>query len=183
VVRPRRRGVADATGGRRPIPRAARHWAALAVLAAAAALAAPAAAFEIVVAAGLDGLRGPGAAAAAVEARSDALRAWRRGALLFRAAVETDGDGDLWGGAGPVLFPPLGAIWRVEASVMLGAYRDGGGNDLGAGVPIFRSMLGLSRALAPGWRLGASISHKSNAGTAARNPGVETLLVGVTRSF
>lgn len=147
------------------------------------AIAAPAAAFEIVASAGVDGLRGGRVAAAGVEARTGPLATWRRVELRLGAAAETDADGDLWGGAGPVLLAALASGWRLEASVMPGAYHDGGGDDLGAGSPMFRSMLGVSRVVADGWRLGVSVNHKSNAGTASDNPGVETVLVGVTGNF
>ncbi len=67
---------------------------------------------------------------------------------------------------------------------MLGWYAAGGeGNDLGTDFPIFRSQVGASYALADDWRLGASVSHKSNARTADYNPGVETFFVSLIRRF
>ncbi len=150
---------------------------------AAAALAAPPAlaASEIVASLGVDDLRGDRVAAAGLELRTGAL--WSRSRFDLGLGAAFAIDDDFWAGAGPVLTIGLAPRWRLETSVMLGSYVDGGGNDLGTDFPIFRSMLGASYALGAAWRVGASIDHKSNARTANRNPGVETFLVSITRSF
>jgi hypothetical protein len=103
--------------------------------------------------------------------------------LGLGAAIEFDDDRDGWGGAGLVLLAPLGPNWRLEATVMPGVYAEGLGEDLGTRAPVFRTTLGASRALSGPWRIGAAIGHKSNAGTAMPNPGVETLLVSLHRAF
>jgi hypothetical protein len=66
---------------------------------------------------------------------------------------------------------------------MPGAYSEGSGNDLGNSVPMFRTQVGASVLLASGWRVGAAMNHKSNAGTASDNPGVETLFLTFGRQF
>lgn len=119
----------------------------------------------------------------ALEYRFDPRWSFGRAELGFGVAAETDLDGDLWGGAGLVLVAPVAGPWRLEASVMPGAYARGSGNDLGASVPMFRSQVGASVALSPEWRLGIAFNHKSNASTSGSNPGVETLLLTVGRRF
>jgi len=142
----------------------------------------PLAAGEIVVSAGVDDLRGDHEAAAGLELRSGAL--WRHGRFGLGVGAAFQVDNDFWAGAGPVLTADLGRRWRLEASVMLGGYGDGeGGQDLGSEFPMFRSQIGASYAFAEGWRLGLALDHKSNAGTAERNPGVETLMLTLARSF
>lgn len=118
-----------------------------------------------------------------LEVRGDAVWTSRRAWFGFGFAAETDGDGDFWGGAGPVFYVLLSDSWRLEGSIMPGVYSKGVGNDLGTSAPMFRSQIGTSYRIAPDWRLGLSLGHKSNAGTATRNPGVETLLCTLGRSF
>lgn len=96
-------------------------------------------------------------------------------------AASLDTDRDVWGGAGLVLTFPIAGAWRAELSVMPGGYAVGDGEDLGTDFPMIRSQIGASREIAAGWRLGASVGHKSNANTDAINPGVETFLVTLTR--
>jgi hypothetical protein len=148
----------------------------------AATLCAPAAGFELALSAGVDDLRGGPQAAAGLELRGPPL--WRPAAMEIGLAAAAEADRDVWTGAGPILFAPLGPRWRLEASVMLGVYfASRRGSDLGTDFPVFRSQLGASRAFAGAWRLGLSVNHKSNASTARRNPGVETVLVSLARSF
>jgi hypothetical protein len=148
----------------------------------------PAAAGELVLGLGADDLREGPDPGIGIEYRPAPFAAprflgvdWTVG-LGF--AAETDSDGDVWGGAGIVVTAPMGPDWRFEASVMPGYYSQGDdGTDLGADFPMFRSMAGVSYGFAPGWRAGLAISHKSNAGTADDNPGVETLFATLTRAF
>lgn len=98
------------------------------------------------------------------------------------AGIEAGDKGELWGGAGPILFIPFAEKYRVSASVMAGVYQEGEGVDLGSSTE-FRSRLGLSRAIGEDWRLGLAIEHKSNAHIGETNPGIETLFVTVAHSF
>lgn len=150
-----------------------------------AALLAPfrAGAFEFAAAVGMDNLRGDGVADYSVEARTGPLFVRPRFEVALAAAVEAD-DSDLWAGAGPILFVPMGDRLRLEASVMLGSYAEGGGgNDLGSDFPMFRTQIGVSVAVAPNWWLGVAANHKSNASTAVDNPGVESVLVVLAYRF
>lgn len=149
------------------------------------ALASPAlAAPEFVLGLGVDDPFRSGVPAAAVEFRAEPRWQLGQADLGFGMAGEVDKDGDLWGGAGVVLTAPIAPDWRFEASLMGGGYAEGsGGTDLGTSFPIFRTQLGVSYLLASGWRVGAAINHKSNAGTASDNPGVETLLLTFGRAF
>lgn len=146
--------------------------------------AAPAAASEFVLGVGVDDAFRSGSAAVAAEFR--ATPRWQLGQadLGLGMAVELDADGDLWGGAGLVLIAPIVPDWRFEASLMGGGYAQGsGGTDLGASFPIFRTQIGVSYLMASGWRVGAAINHKSNAGTASDNPGADTVLLTFGRAF
>jgi hypothetical protein len=147
----------------------------------------PATAFEIVAGVGYDDLRDlgdGGVGAALVEARTDPLLALGPVGLALGGAGEVDLDGDLWGGAGPVLlWSPWGAGLRLEGSVMAGGYAEGDdGTDLGAAL-IFRSQIGASYPLGARTRLGVALNHKSNAGLEDENPGVETVFVTLGHAF
>lgn len=143
---------------------------------------------EIVIGLGANDVARSASAAGGFEVRTDPL--WQRavfGRLLSVAvavAGEIDADRDLWAGIGPLVLYALDPRWRLEASVLPGIYsRGSGGTDLGTDAPIIRSSLGASYALTPIWRLGASLSHKSNANTASDNPGTETVFITLARHF
>ena len=138
-------------------------------------------AFEIAGGIGIDDLRGDFRSAVGLEVRTNPLWSNRHGALGLAAALEADDD--VWVGAGPLLLAPLSSRWRIELSVMLGWYHDGGGNHLGSDFPMFRSQIGVNYAVAELWRIGVAVNHKSNARTAQRNPGVETIYVTLARRF
>jgi hypothetical protein len=105
------------------------------------------------------------------------FQTWRLG-LGVGAAVATTANADTWVGAGPVLWLDLGSGWRAEASTMAGIYAD---NDVDLGGTVqFHSRLGLSYALSPAWRLGASVGHISNAGLYDDNPGIERVMIALT---
>ncbi len=186
-MRRRRRGPSAGALRRAALlaaPSALRRAALLAATLAAAsglAPAPPARAAEIAASLGANDLRKNPTPAAAVEIRSRPVLSWGWGEARLGAAIEANGG--FWGGGGPIVFVPFGRDWRAEASVMIGGYDEGTGVDLGAEFPMFRTQIGLSRAIAPGWRLGASINHKSNAGTSPINPGVETVLFTLVHSF
>jgi hypothetical protein len=141
------------------------------------------AAQEVTVGAGwsgdLDG--GDSALAAGLDVTfGDLARVWRLRAGLG-AALATTGDADLWGGAGPVVWLDLRSGWRLEGSAMVGLYAD---RQVDLGGPVqFHSRIGVSYALAPSWRLGASFGHISNAGLYDENPGLERAMVTLSYSL
>ena len=98
-------------------------------------------------------------------------------------AFQINSDNDLWAGLGFTGETALPAEFRAEVALFFGAYSQGDGTDLGGTFPMFRTKLGVSRAVSGPWRVGASVSHKSNAGTDSRNPGSESFLLQVYRAF
>lgn len=162
--------------------RLARTLAAAALLAGAA----PATAAEFMLGIGGDDIFRSGAVFPAFSAEVRAEPRWHFGAASvgLGLAGEVDADGDVWGGAGVVLTAPIAPDWRFEASFMPGLYSAGsGGTDLGTSAPIFRTQVGVTYLLPSGWRVGAAFNHKSNAGTASDNPGVETVMLTFGRGF
>lgn len=98
-------------------------------------------------------------------------------------AISTDDEGDFFVGVGPAGLWQLRDRWFVEASVMPGYFSEGiDANDLGSEFEI-RSLLGIGREVSEGLSLSLALSHKSNAATAKRNPGVDELSVRLRRSF
>ncbi len=96
-------------------------------------------------------------------------------AATFGATVAAHSGGDAFIGAGVAGRFDLNNNWFVETSVMPGAFFENeNGNDLGSTFEI-RSLLGLGRELRNGTAVSLAISHKSNASTAARNPGVNSV--------
>ena len=84
---------------------------------------------------------------------------------------------EAWAGAG------LAYTWRgsdsstfVRAAVMPGLYSRGNGRDLGGPVMI-RSSLEAGWSLRAGGELAIGLSHRSNAGIYAQNPGLDTLYI------
>lgn len=147
----------------------------------------PAVADEWVLGLGLDEVRGREARVPTylLEYRSEPMTGLAGVGFGLGTALEADSDGDVWGGAGAVAYLPLGdGTWRIVGSAMVGGYRQGStGSDLGRGFPVFRSQIEIDRALGAGWRAGLAFSHKSNAGTGALNPGVETVYLTLGKSF
>jgi len=73
--------------------------------------------------------------------------------------------------------------WFAEASVAPGLYNASGlPTSLGSNFEI-RSLIGVGRKLKNGNRLSLAISHKSNAGTASINPGVNALSIRYNHAF
>jgi hypothetical protein len=105
---------------------------------------------------------GSGAAAFTLQLASDPV--WTLGPAGFGlgTALETNTNGDLWGGGGLTLGWPFAAVWSVDASLMAGGYIVRG-DDAGSGVD-FRTRLGVSRAVGPAWRLGVAVEDKANTG-------------------
>lgn len=99
------------------------------------------------------------------------------------AAISSDTEGDFFVGVGPAGLWQLRDRWFVEASVMPGYFSEGtDANDLGSEFEI-RSLVGIGRKVSDEVSLSLAISHKSNAATAERNPGVDELSVRLRRSF
>jgi hypothetical protein len=125
---------------------------------------------------------GDAALAVDLDVASDDLLSWGPVSLAAGAGVEADTDAALWGGAGPIVRVRLSERWRLDGSVMAGVYTRGDGVDLGGALQ-FRSTIGFSYAVAPAWRVGAAVSHKSNAGIYDENPGIERVVARVAYSF
>lgn len=95
--------------------------------------------------------------------------------LGWSGALEIDTEGDAFAGVGLIARQGLGERWFLNASVLPGAYFHATTpNDLGSIFEI-RSLLGLGYDLNDTSSLSLAISHKSNASTADRNPGVNAL--------
>jgi|OM-RGC.v1.022725911 Lipid A 3-O-deacylase (PagL). len=159
---------------------------AAAICAATLAVAGPAGAGEWRIGVGYDDVLEPGEGHATLGAElqgGDLLTLGPAG-LALGVAARIDADGEFWAGAGPVLRIETGLMGlRAEASVMPGVYNGGDdGDDLGGPFEI-RSTIGLSLPVWGPWRLGAEFNHISNAGLHEENPGVDSVLVSVGRSF
>jgi lipid A 3-O-deacylase len=73
--------------------------------------------------------------------------------------------------------------WFLETSVVPGIFLESvSRNNLGSKFEI-RSLLGIGYLLNSGNRLSIALTHKSNAGTASRNPGVNSVLIRLHREF
>jgi hypothetical protein len=71
----------------------------------------------------------------------------------------------------------------IEGSVAPGYYNESGlATSLGSSFEI-RSLLGLGLKLKSGDRISIAVTHKSNASTASRNPGVNSLLIRYNHAF
>ena len=66
------------------------------------------------------------------------------------------------------------APWVITPSLAAGAYRQGGGQDLGQALE-FRTGIEVAYQFEDSSRLGAQLLHISNAGMADENPGMEAL--------
>jgi hypothetical protein len=112
-----------------------------------------------------------------VEYHSDPFHSRRRLKIGWGGSVSVFGTGDVHLGGGLVGVLDLGQRWFAEASVMPGLY----GhrileNNLGSAFEI-RSLLSVGRRLNNGGAISVALTHKSNASTAAKNPGVNAVLL------
>jgi hypothetical protein len=95
--------------------------------------------------------------------------------VAWGAVAAAHFSGDFFLGGGLSARYALNPSWFIEASVMPGAFRENDdANDLGSAFEI-RSLIALGYTLKSGNRISVGLSHKSNAGTAESNPGVNTL--------
>ena len=102
-------------------------------------------------------------------------------AAAASAVATFEGDLFLGGGLSGRYNVPNG--WFVELSVMPGVFMEGVSvNDLGSAFEI-RSLLGVGFALNDRDSLSLAITHKSNASTSSRNPGVNSLVLRYHRAF
>lgn len=96
---------------------------------------------------------------------------------MLAAAADVTTTGDAFLGLGLAARWPLGQRWFIDASVLPGYYSEGNDNNRLGGHFQFRSTLGLGRRLAGGGAVSLALSHKSNAETQERNPGLESLML------
>lgn len=142
----------------------------------------PAAAGDLVLGLGYADFNDP-AAVATLEVHSRPYWRFAGADWSIAGAISDDDAGDFFIGVGPAGLWQLRDHWFFEASVMPGYFSEGDdANDLGSEFEI-RSLLGIGRKVSEGLSLSLAVSHKSNAGTAERNPGVDELSVRLRRSF
>ncbi|MBE1293650.1 MAG: acyloxyacyl hydrolase [Rhodobacteraceae bacterium] len=96
--------------------------------------------------------------------------------LGWASALTVFDAGDVHLGMGAVGYVSLGAGWFSEISLMPGIYKDWGGSDLGSEFQV-RSLIAIGKRFKNGQVVSLALTHKSNASTAARNPGVDSLLL------
>lgn len=100
-----------------------------------------------------------------------------RFSATWGVAISSDKDGDSHIGAGLIGTYRFADRWFVEGSVMPGYYNESLAlNDLGGSFQI-RSLLGLGYTLDGGNAVSMAITHKSNASTQEKNPGVNALML------
>ena len=91
--------------------------------------------------------------------------------------VEATSDLSVWAGGGVLVDYEFSPSWYLTPSVGAGLYTKGS-SDLDLDYPIqFRSQLEMSYAYDNGHRIGAALSHMSNASLGDSNPGAESLNV------
>ncbi|MEP2715478.1 acyloxyacyl hydrolase [Pseudophaeobacter sp.] len=96
-------------------------------------------------------------------------------AARFAGALELSETGDFFLGGGISGKWDLQHSWFIEASVLPGLFVEGTPpNELGSTFEI-RSQIALGKRFRNGKALSLALSHKSNASTAERNPGVNAL--------
>jgi lipid A 3-O-deacylase len=123
------------------------------------------------------------ASAAILSLQLDSNPVWSLGPVGFGvgAGIDADTDGDIWIGGGFTGVWPFAEHWAAQGSLMAGVYAVGdGGYDLGSDLE-FRTRLGVSRSIAFPWRLGVALEHKSNGGLGDYNPGLESILLLLSR--
>ena len=110
-----------------------------------------------------------------LEAHLPAFAEWGGISFSVAGAADMHETGTYWVGAGISAVRPLGEAWFLEASLMPGYFRASRkAQDLGSGLE-FRSLVGIGRRLSDRVSLSLAVSHKSNAGTSTRNPGVNLI--------
>lgn len=101
----------------------------------------------------------------------------------FAGMLSVDGEADVFAGIGVAGVYKLKEGWFVEGSVMPGAYFESTQeNDLGSRFEI-RSLIGIGYTLASGNQISLAATHKSNASTADKNPGVNAIMIRFRSAF
>lgn len=119
----------------------------------------------------------------ALEYRPAAFYSNRRIDIGWAVAAEVHSTGDIFVGAGLAATWTLDRRWFLDASVIPGLYAENDWrNDLGSSFEI-RSLLALGYRLDDRNAISLAASHKSNASTAAFNPGVNAVLLRWHRRF
>lgn len=114
---------------------------------------------------------------ASLEYSSDPFLTNGRFSLGWGGAVVVHDTGDIFVGVGLAGQYDLNPRWFVEGSVLPGAFVDNLAiNNLGSTFEI-RSTLGLGYRLDSGDAISVALTHKSNAGTAPINPGVNSVML------
>jgi hypothetical protein len=86
------------------------------------------------------------------------------------AGLEVNTDAAVWGGGGIYIDLPIYNRVYLTGSTGVGLYSDGNGKDLGHTIE-FRSQAEVTYRFDNGMRLGAALSHISNASLGDTNPG------------
>ena len=117
------------------------------------------------------------------EVHSDPFHSVGRINLSWAGAAAIHTDGDFFAGAGISALWQSRGPWFVEASLMPGYFEaSSAANDLGSEFE-FRSLLGIGRKINDTTRVSLAATHKSNADTGTRNPGVDTIALRWRKSF
>lgn len=88
--------------------------------------------------------------------------------------VEANANRGVWGGAGLMFDVPLGKSLYLAPGFGIGGYSKGSSKDLGTPIE-FRSTCEAGYRFESDIRIGAYVSHMSNAGIAEHNPGANAL--------
>lgn len=101
----------------------------------------------------------------------------------YMGVITAHSSGDVFVGVGLSALLGFNTHWFIEGSIAPGYFNESSpGNDLGSAFE-FRSIIGVGYALESGDRISIAVTHKSNAGTANRNPGVDSVLLRYRHSF
>ena len=161
-------------------------WCKLVVLAAWLAAGGPASSQEWIIGAGYADLsddRAKDSSQILLEYRHSPFYGAGRFDAAFAASAVLHSNGDFFAGAGLSARYAMSYRWFVDVSVMPGAYLENDEeNNLGSTFEI-RSLLALGYYFNSSNRWSLGVSHKSNASTAASNPGVNSLVLRWHTSF
>jgi len=117
------------------------------------------------------------------EVHSNPFFTGNRFSASFMGVVDAHTSGDVFVGAGLSGLWDFNSQWFVEGSVAPGYFNASSpGNDLGSPFGI-RLLLGVGYRLNTGDSLSLAVTHKSNASTASRNPGVNAIHLRYRHSF